>query len=246
MIYYHTTHPTRVAGKSLDNGLAHGWYRIGQSFSTTDLIVVQEQLLPVFWLRIDLKRYTPSRSARRILKKNQDFSVAILPFKITPEIENLFAAYRAGIDFSMSETVAEYLLDNEQYNAYDTYLIEVRDKDRLVAVGYFDVGKKTNTGILHFYDHALGDFSLGKFLFLLELEYGLTHGFDYYYMGYLCKGDTKFDYKLFADRNSTEVYLRALNRWLPYNAMDKKISRWGEKIIDTCRRSYRLVPTEEQ
>jgi len=231
MIYYESVYPKSLKGTSLDAGLSKGWYRIGQSFITTDLIMRTDEFIPVFWLRIDLKRYNPSRSARRIEAKNKELAVAIKPWEINPEIENLFLRYRASINFSMSQTVTEYLLDNELSNAYDTYMLEVRDKKKLVAVGYFDVGAKTNTGILHFYEPSYASFSLGKFLFLLEIKYALEHNFDYYYMGYLAKGDSKFDYKLFADKKSTEVFLRPLNRWLPYVPMEKKLNRWGNKII---------------
>ena len=248
MIYYRTIYPERMAGAMLDEGLAHGWYRITQSFITTDLISYEDKLAPVFWLRIDLRRYKPSRSARRIVAKNSGYAVAIKPFAITTEIENLYQIYRQSIDFPISESVAEYLLDGGPANAFDSHLIEVRVAGRLVAVGYFDVGERTATGILHFYDPALNRASPGKYLFLIEIAYSLERNFDYYYMGYLSVGNAKFDYKLFADPQSTEVYLRPGNKWLPYEPNAPKILRWGKKISDTANRLYKLdlAPDESQ
>jgi arginine-tRNA-protein transferase len=245
MLYYQTIYPERMDGRLLDEGLARGWYRIAQSFITTDLITHGEKLLPVFWLRIDLARYKPSRSARRIAAKNAKYSLEIKPFAITDEIEALFRAYRASIDFAMSETVAEYLLGEGCVNAFDSRLIEVRDGERLVAVGYFDLGERTSTGILHFYDPQLADESLGKYLFLAEIDYSLRLNLDFYYMGYLCYGNPKFDYKVFADRKSTELYLRPARKWLPYPAMESKIDRWGPRIVGAVNRLYKLVPVVE-
>ncbi len=245
MIYYQTAYPERMDGSLLDACLARGWYRITQSFITTDLITYDEKLVPVFWLRIDLKRYQPSRSARRIAAKNSRFQLTIKPFAITDEIENLFRTYRASIDFAMSESVASYLLDNGATNAFDSRLIEMRDGERLIAVGYFDLGARTSTGILHFYDPAFSDDSPGKYLFLAEIDYSLRLGFDYYYMGYLCGGNPKFDYKLFADRRSTELYFRPRDKWLPYNEIEASIRRWSPKITATVNRLYKLAPATE-
>lgn len=243
MIYYQTTYPERMDGALLDEGLARGWYRIAQGFITTDLIGQEDKLLPVFWLRIDLKRYRPSRSARRIIAKNSTYEVQIKPFAITPEIEALFTNYRQSIDFSVSDTVAEYLLGAGETNAFDSRLIEVRDHGRLIAVGYFDLGARSSTGILHFYDPALADQSLGKLLFLVEIEDALNKGFDYYYMGYLCCGNSKFDYKLFADSKSTELFLRKGNRWVPYERMASSLNRWSPHLVAAVNKIYKLVPT---
>jgi leucyl-tRNA---protein transferase len=245
MIYYQTAYPERMDGVLLDAYLARGWYRISQSFITTDLITYDNALIPVFWLRIDLKRYKPSRSARRIAEKNSKYQLMIKPFEITEEIENLYKTYRASIDFSISESTAEYLLGDGTANAFDSRLIELRDGERLIAVGYFDIGERTSTGILHFYDPAYADDSPGKYLFIAEIEYSLQQGYDYYYMGYLCRGNAKFDYKLFADRKSTELFLRRGAQWKPYEVMEKKINRWGPRIIKAVNRIYKLAPAAD-
>lgn len=245
MIYYQTFYPEKMDGRLLDEGLARGWYRITQSFITTDLITSGDQLVPVFWLRINLKSYKPSRSARRIAARNAKYNVAIKPFAIDSEIELLYQRYRSCIDFSMSESVKEYLLGEGNSNAFDSRLIEMRDGERLIAVGYFDIGARTSTGILHFYDPAYAHESLGKFLFLREIEYSLQQGHDYYYMGYLCRGNAKFDYKLFADRRSTELFLRRGMQWKPYDAVEERINRWSPRIIRAVNRIYKLVPASD-
>lgn len=245
MIYYQTLYPEKMDGALLDEGLARGWYRITQSFITTDLIGHENKLIPVFWLRIDLARYRPSRSAKRIAAKNSRYKVEIKPFAINDEIEALFEAYRTSIDFDMSESVATYLLKEGSPNAFDSRLIEVRDGGRLVAAGYFDLGARASTGILHFYDPALAHDSLGKYLFLIEIEDALSRGFDYYYMGYLCYGNTKFDYKVFADRRSTELYWRRADSWRPYEQSAPIIERHGAQLLHAINRRYKLVPMGE-
>ena len=164
MLYYQTIYPEHMAGELLDRFLAAGWYRIGQSVITTDLITHDEFLVPVFWLRLRLSTYRPSGSARRIRRRCAHLETRILPFAITPEIEALYARYRESISHTISPSVHEYLLDAEWNNVFDSRLIEVRDGGRLVAAGYFDVGARCSTGILHIYEPGLAQLSLGNFL----------------------------------------------------------------------------------
>jgi len=232
-------------GAELDHYLGLGWYRIGQSFMTTDFISNDDKFAPVFWLRIDLRRYKPTRSARRIIDRNKNFDIFIKPFEITSEIEALFQSYRNSVDFALPRTVHDYLLDGGNENAYDSRLITVRDEGELLAAGYFDVGQKSTTGILHFANPKYSRLSLGKFLFLVEIEYARQKGFDFYYPGYLSTEFAKFDYKLFADRSSTEVFLRQTMRWHDYIETAPKLARWGKKITAAANKVYRLVPGAE-
>lgn len=236
MIYYQTIYPESMAGELLDRFLAAGWYRIGQSFITTDLITQNEMLVPVFWLRIRLETYQPSRSARRIWAGCASFETEIIPFAITEEIEALYTRYRASVSHTISPTVRDYLLDGGERNAFESRLITVRDKGQLIAAGYFDVGAACSTGILHIFDPDRPRESLGKFLYLQEISYSLRHGHDFYYPGYMSTETDKFDYKLFADRFATEVYLRPLARWLAFDSAEQKLRRWGQKIMQVTRR----------
>jgi arginine-tRNA-protein transferase len=230
MLYYQTIYPEHMAGELLDRFLAAGWYRIGQSVITTDLITHGDILVPVFWLRLRLATYRPSRSARRIRRRCAHLQTEILPFSITPEIEELYRRYRESLSHSISPSVHEYLLDAEWNNAFDSRLIEVRDAGKLVAAGYFDLGARCSTGILHIYEPGLAPLSLGKLLYLEAIDYSLSHGHHYYYPGYLSPGTEKFNYKLFADPGSTELFLRPLRRWVPYANVAHKLGRWGEMV----------------
>ncbi len=236
MLYYRTIYPEYMAGELLDQFLADGWYRIGQSLITTDLITHNDLLIPVYWLRVRLSTYKPSGSARRIRRRCAHLKSSILPFAISPEIEALYARYRESVSHTISPSVHEYLLDAEWHNAFDSRLIEVRDNGRLVAAGYFDLGARCSTGILHIYDPRFKQLSLGKLLYLEEIDYSLRAEHHYYYPGYLSPGTEKFDYKLFADPESTELFLRPLQRWVPYANVAHKLRRWGDRVTAVTRR----------
>lgn len=242
MLYYETIYPESMAGELYDRFLAAGWYRIGQSMITTDLITQAYLLVPVYWLRIRLDDYQPSRSARRIARKCSHLSVHILPFAITPETERLYACYRESISHAIAPTAHEYLLDTERKNAFDSRRIELRDGNTLCAVGFFDLGARASTGILHIYHPDYAHLSPGKMLYLATLDYSRQQGLAYYYPGYISPSTRKFDYKLFADPASTEVYLRPLARWVPYLQVRRKLPRWGDRVTAiTARRRLNEV-----
>ena len=58
-------------------------------------------------------------------------------------------------------------------------MVQVRDGDKLIAVGYFDKGKTAIAGILNMYHPDYKQYSPGKFLMLKKLEYALSQGYDF-------------------------------------------------------------------
>ena len=240
MIYYDTEHPVTMTDERMDRYLRRGWYRIQQTVITTDLITSEGRLLPVFWLRLDLRRFRISRSARRILAKNADLPVRIADPVIGGEIEELYAAYRASIDFTIPETAREYLMGDRDTNAYDTSLIEVRDRGRLAAAGFFDCGVESLAGVLHLYRPEYRRTSPGKYLMLLEILIAMDRGMRYYYPGYVSTETPKYDYKLFPDPGSAEVFIRANDAWFPYESIIDELREWSvtaTRVINAPRNS---------
>jgi arginine-tRNA-protein transferase len=236
MIYYKTEYPQKIQGHSLDTYLEKGWYRIGQKMITTDLIDYNDSLIPVFWLRYNLQQYQPSKSALNIIRKNKNFQVKIKNYQINAEAEEQFHFYKTCIDFGMSDTIQEYLQEDRPANVFDTLLIEVRDNKKLIASGYFDLGDATTTSILHFYHPDYKKYSLGKYLILLTLNYSIEQGKKYYYPGYISPEYAKLDYKLFADKNSTELYLREKDHWFNLNSIYPDVVEWSHAVTDEIKK----------
>lgn len=237
MIYYDTIFPNQIKGEQLDRYLAAGWYRIGQRLSTTDLVSHEGTLVPVFWLRIRLADFQPSRSARRIWRRCRTLKSEVLPFAITREIESLYRRYRNAISHRISSSIWKYLLDEEAGNTFDSWRIEVRDGKHLVAVAYFDQGAKSTAGILHIYDPHYAKISPGKLLYLETIHYSIAQGHLFYYPGYISPAMPKFDYKLFADTNSAEIYLRLLQRWVPYGNVARKLPVWSRRLTEVINKA---------
>ncbi|WP_324674004.1 GNAT family N-acetyltransferase [Hymenobacter sp. GOD-10R] len=204
-------------GDALDHYLGQGYYRMQQDLFTCQFLPVEGELYTVHWLRLVLPQVQFGAEQRRLFRLNQPFVVSIRPFQLTEEYEALYAHYRASTNFDAPSTIESFLFDGAKQNIFTTSIIEVRDGARLIAGGIFDSGRRTLAGIMNFYDPAYRRHSLGKYLMLLKIEYALSQQLDYYYPGYLVHDYPKFDYKLFACREATEVFDCVNRYWLPFS-----------------------------
>ncbi|HYC38988.1 MAG TPA: GNAT family N-acetyltransferase [Chitinophagaceae bacterium] len=209
-----------VRGSTLDRYLAAGWYRIYDFVFTTDSISVGSSLFTVEWLRYELEKFEPTRRAAKLLKRNERvFSICYRGGTLTGEHELLYERYRLGVDLELAPTARQSLYAGEPSEIFESRVIELRLKRRLVGAGFFDVGDDSAAGILNIYDPEFKKYSPGKFLMLLAMRYALRSGRKYFYPGYISRDYPKFDYKLFAGTRGAEIYDRSANRWIP-------IERW--------------------
>lgn len=200
----------------LDLCLSKGYFRMQQYIFTCQLVAFDNILYSVHWLRIVLNDVSYGKSQLRLLKMNAPFSVIVKPFRLTEELETLYSLYRNSINFDAPDSVESCLFDGAIYNAFDTYVVEVRDGDLLIAAGIFDNGTQSIAGIMNFYHPAYRKHSLGKFLMLQKINYARHEQKTYYYPGYLVHNYPKFDYKLFPCEGATEVYDAHTGTWLPF------------------------------
>ena len=207
--------PETLTPAQLDEYLSRGWYRMGQTIFTTDAVPLNGSVYSVFWLRINLRQLMYGKSQKKLFQINKNFVARIGPLSINEELEELYTLYRKSVDFSPPESVEEYLFLGIDQNIYDSYLVEIRDGGKLIAAGIFDNGENTIAGIMNFFHPAYKKYSLGKYLMLLKIDHAIEMGKSWYYPGYIARGYSKFDYKLFPDKHATEVYDRESRQWKP-------------------------------
>ena len=211
-------YPKSISPQELDDYLKIGWYRMGQAIFTTDSIKDNFNEYPVFWLRIHLPELTTSKTHEKIYKANKHFKVTIKPLDITDEMEDLNEQYWLSTIIG-SPFLRDSLLEGADNSIYSSYAIEIRDGNRLIAVGIFDDGLVSIAGIINFYDPGYKKYSLGKYLMLLKAQYAFSQGKTWYYPGYIIQGYPKFDYKLFVDRDASEIYIKSTDEWIRFNTI---------------------------
>ena len=221
-------------GALLDQYLEAGYYRMLHTLFTTNhtRLDMEGDDLPVFWLRTQVRNIEESSTALAVRKKSTAFSVTCKEASITDEIEALYDLYYNAVDFNTAVSCNDCLHDSRLEDPFDSRMIEIRDAGMLVAVGYFDLGQQSISGILNFYHPGYKKYSLGKYLILKKIDYALEHGIPLYYTGYICAGSTRFDYKLFPSKNAIELYLPVEGNWVPYRLVNK------EWLQDYCKKHF--------
>ncbi len=244
--YHESITPSTLTGEALDAFLTLGWFRMHQTVFTTSHLS-SDGYPRVHWLRMPLAEIKDRRSHRRIRNINRSFKIVIEDFR-SPDAgyEELYARYHQSITFEAVETIHKYLFDDPPAadNIFQTKCISIYDQEKLIAVGYFDVGNDSAAAILNFFDPAYKQYSLGKYLMLIAIDSLKVRGYKFYYPGYLIAGKPKMDYKLFLGKEATQFYNPETKMWEAYheglhradsmNEMDRPIELTDEdlKLLD--------------
>jgi arginine-tRNA-protein transferase len=208
-------YPDKIEPNGLDDFLENGWFRMGQSIFTTNFLTFKNNFYSAIWLRIVLSNYCDSESQKKILKQNSSFNITIANAEITEEKEDLFTKYKNGINFEASESLHYLLYGNSNSDSiYYTKEICIYDGNKLIGVGYFDIGLDSAQGITCFYNPSYKKFSIGKYLMLLKISYCKQLGLKYFYPGYFAPGYKLFDYKLMLGKNCTQYLNLSKNKWI--------------------------------
>lgn len=215
MYYFQLKEPLQP--KLMDLLLEQGYYRMRQTLFTTSATINDDGLvIHVIWARVLLGQFAPGKLHRELTRRNRQFTCTLQDASIDEEIEALYAIYAKGVNFDAPESASAFLIGESEHNYFPGKMWQVRDGERLIAVGYFDEGEQSAAGILNFYHPEYKKFSLGKWLYLESVRYATESGKKYFYPGYIALGFPKFDYKLLAGKERVELWDMANNVWVPY------------------------------
>lgn len=149
-------------------------------------------------VRIDVARFAPGRSFRRVLRRNAELRWRELPPRTTDEQFALFHRYlrhRHG-DGGMARMDREAYREMVEAAPAATRLVEFRDScGALVGVSLTDRLRSGLSGVYKFYEPALEPRSLGTFIILWHVERARELGLPYVYLGYWIAQSRKMAYK---------------------------------------------------
>lgn len=178
-----------LSGTELAGLLAAGWRKFGPYFFRPACPGCQ-RCVPV---RVPVAAFKPSRSQRRVLRKNQDLAVSFGPLQYTERIFQLYREHsqqRFGTDSSLNDFASYFYLP-----ACPVLQLEVYLGEQQVGVGFLDRASDALSSVYYCFDPAFSARSLGIFGALVEIEQARQLGLDYYYLGYLVKGCPSMHYK---------------------------------------------------
>ena len=240
--------PQTVLTDELDRYLAEGWFRMGQTIFTTNFLNFNRNFYSAVWLRLVLSDCGRQPSFEKLKKLNSRFRVSFKPATVSDEKEILFSRYRREISFEASPSIGHLLFGREHTdNVYRTQEVTIHDGDKLIACGFFDIGKNSAAGISSFYDPQYKKYSLGKYLIFLKIEHCISNGLKYFYPGYFVPGYSAFDYKLKIHHQALEYLQLSSSKWTsikefspannPMLVMREKLEELHQRLTDEGMRS---------
>ncbi len=188
-------HAFEVAPRQLDFLLADGWRHFGTYFYRYNLGLHNDEFRFVIPLRIRLKNFKLSKSKRRVLKKNRDLDTVIRPIVIDNEKHELFDRHKTRFTRNIPHSIYSFLDSNAASTPCEALEFCVYENKKLLAVSFLDIGQEGVSSVYAMFEPAIPKRSLGIFTMLLEIQYAIENGKNFYYQGYAYEGESFYDYK---------------------------------------------------
>ncbi len=149
-------------------------------------------------VRTGVEAFSPSKSQRRVLRRNQDLIIQEGDHQASDEQFALFLSYQNsrhnGGDMSTMDFHDYQALIEE--TPVNSSLLEFAQPDgRLLGACLVDWMADGISAVYSFFDPDLAERSLGTFMILWLIERARELGLDYLYLGYWIGGSPKMSYK---------------------------------------------------
>jgi arginine-tRNA-protein transferase len=174
---------------------ATGWRHFGTQLFRYAASWHEGQRVRVLPLRIDLHKFSPSRSQRRVLKRNADVRAECGQAMIDPEHEKMFARHRSRFKENVPDSLRDFLSSAPSQIPCEAKECRLSVDNQLLGIGYFDIGREAVSAVYSMFDPAESRRSPGIKLILEEIHWATEHEFRYFYLGYCYDQPSYYDYK---------------------------------------------------
>ena len=201
----------------MDAVWARGWRHFGAQFFRNSLHLHEGSWLTIVPLRIRLADFKPSKSQRRVLRKNVDVECRVEPLEITDELRAMFHRHKQRFTDNVPENLSDFLGGEPpsilQEARPDSFVIQSDNKmesppqvcetlmlscflnGQRVAASFLDVGLNAASSVYGIFEPEHRARSLGIFTMLKEIEYAQGRGMEFLYSGYATHEPSHYDYK---------------------------------------------------
>ena len=182
-----------LSGEELDAALAEGDRRVGRMLYRTQC----PSCTACEPLRMIVEEFRPSKSQRRVWRKNQDIKVTVGPAVYSEERLVLYNRHKLerGLSKDGKEMTPQGYEGWFLRSCVQTVEMCFELNERLVGVSIVDVGARDTSSVYHFFDPDLADRSLGTFSALVEAAWCRSRGGRYHYLGLYVGSCDQLSYK---------------------------------------------------
>lgn len=187
----HTFAVPHVPDRTYEEMINAGWRRSGTFFYQNHCPGCRA-CQPI---RVPVAEFTPSKSQRRVLRRNEDVTVSAEPNRFDREVFELYRRYqeeRHGRDETSGESgFRRFLCDS----AVNTIQMHYRVGDRLVGVGWIDELSESLSSVYFVFDPTEERRSLGTYSVLEEIHRAQDLGLTWHQLGFYVRDSRKMSYK---------------------------------------------------
>ena len=180
----------RLNEYELEYLLSQGWRKFGYYFFKPECPGCFE-CTPV---RVLTEEYCPTKSQRRVLRKNAAIEVRITPNSFSEERYKIFEKH-SKIRFNQ-KTTRKNFEDTFCKNAVPSFITEYITDETLFGTGYVDNSSDSLNSVYFAFDPDYSYLSPGILSAIIEIHTAKTLGKKYYYLGYYIKNNRTMEYKI--------------------------------------------------
>ena len=181
--------------EQMDSLWERGWRHFGPIFYRYREAITAEGLRHVMPLRVDIEKFVPSKSHRRVLRRNADVEIRVRRAQLDAERQRLFDLHKMRFKDNIPNSLEDFLGPAPQAGPCLTIEVGGYLEGRLVAASYLDVGGTGVSSIYAFFDPEFAGRSLGTATVLWEMVVARRSGKRWYYPGYCYVEPSGYDYK---------------------------------------------------
>ena len=185
-----------VSRSRMDELWSQGWRHFGSRFFRYSLMWQGENWKRVLNLRVPLEEWSPSKSQRRTLKRNEDLEIDFSPAEPGEEEEALFQAHKERFRENVPDALSDFLGEEPNGVPIPCLQLSVRKDEELLAASFLDLGQRACSSIYGVFEPRESQRRLGILTMLLEMNYAKEIGLEYYYLGYVCVESSPYDLSL--------------------------------------------------
>lgn len=192
---------TTVQPETLDGLLAEGWRILSKGFvrhshalAVESAPATEENWCRTIPVRIDLRKYYPSKSQRKLLRRNNNLSIETGPIQLSQDKHLLFDKHYVD-RFNEYNPINVFLRQDSAIAPSTGIEFCVYHNKKLIAYSTIHIGEGSISSTYAFHDPGFPKQSLGIFTMLLEINYALEQGKRYFYPGYIYDKPSRMDYK---------------------------------------------------
>lgn len=146
-------------------------------------------------IRVPVERFRPSRSQRRVWRRNADLTCAIGEPQVTDEKQRILESYlRAQHGAREVDSPAEFIA-NLYRSPIETIEMVYRIGRRIVGAGLVDICPGALSSVYFYFDPAFTRRSPGVYSALREIEACRRGGLPYWYLGFYVRDCRTMSYK---------------------------------------------------